>query len=337
MKSLQRGSLRGIVLMLVIVVLAALALAALAQKYGVGQRNKEPQVHWEHFVPVAGQPLPVPQQWLQDPEAKIAHSLKLPDSVPKPVPFDFSKAYRKSWLPGTPKQSVQYFNHLCSTEAGEWIFETIKNVNGLYFARPKGDLPIPGEIMTDPYGPEAPWVERQLWLSSDTPLDQGVLFVYPTFKNYHFVEQPRRNTKWQAGIQEPYVRLFGYTRGYFVKPGQVVADWNEKTPMQVIGIPALTARYGYTWRGLRRERDREFGIAGGELLIYDLKTQEVLAVRRQFLIAFKNPRGEGKALWEIAARCNQIRPKVSVSEISEFALEILQTTEPSHPLTNPKE
>lgn len=320
--------------------ITALLIAALLGACATGNcanASDYTPVKWTRFVQVEGQSEPIPEQWLQDPEAKIAHSLKLPDSVPKPVPFDFSKAYRKSWLPGTPKQSVQYFNHLCSTEAGEWIFETIKNVNGLYFARPKGDLPIPGEIMTDPYGPEAPWVERQLWLSSDTPLGQGALFVYPTFRNYHFVEQPRRNTKWQAGIQEPYVRLFGYTRGYFVKPGQVVADWNEKTPMQVIGIPALTARYGYTWRGLRRERDREFGIAGGELLIYDLKTQEVLAVRRQFLIAFKNPRGEGKALWEIAARCNQIRPKVSVSEISEFALEILQTTEPSHPLTNPKE
>ena len=320
--------------------ITALLIAALLGACATGNcanASDYTPVKWTRFVQVEGQSEPIPEQWLQDPEAKIAHSLKLPDSVPKPVPFDFSKAYRKSWLPGTPKQSVQYFNHLCSTEAGEWIFKTIKNVNGLYFARPKGDLPIPGEIMTDPYGPEAPWVERQLWLSSDTPLDQGVLFVYPTFKNYHFVEQPRRNTKWQAGIQEPYVRLFGYTRGYFVKPGQVVADWTEKTPMQVIGIPALTARYGYTWRGLRRERDRELGIAGGELLIYDLETREVLAVRRQFLIAFKNPRGEGKALWEIAARCNQIHPKVSVSEISEFALEILQTTEPSRPLTNPKE
>ena len=336
MKSLQRGSLRGIVLMLVIVVLAALALAALAQKYGVGQRNKEPQVHWEHFVPVAGQPLPVPQQWLQDPEAKIAHSLKLPDSVPKPVPFDFSKAYRKSWLPGTPKQSVQYFNHLCSTEAGEWIFRKVQNVEGFYFARPQ-DEPTT-DTMTDPYGPEMPWIQRFFLLRGDyEPLDQARWLIQPPLYNYRFVEQPRRNTKWQAGIQEPYVRLFGYTRGYFVKPGQVVADWNEKTPMQVIGIPALTARYGYTWRGLRRERDREFGIAGGELLIYDLETREVLAVRRQFLIAFKNPRGEGKALWEIAARCNQIHPKVSVSEISEFALEILQTTEPSRPLTNPKE
>ena len=323
-------------LMLVIVALAALALAALAQKYGVGQRNKEPQVHWEHFVPVAGQPLPVPQQWLQDPEAKIAHSLKLPDSVPKPVPFDFSKAYRKSWLPGTPKQSVQYFNHLCSTEAGEWIFRKVQNVEGFYFARPQ-DEPTT-DTMTDPYGPEMPWIQRIIMVGGNSLEDKGAKYINPPFYNYRFVEEPRRNTKWQAGIQEPYVRLFGYTQEPMRRvDGSSTPYWREKTPMQVIGIPALTARYGYTWRGLRRERDREFGIAGGELLIYDLKTQEVLAVRRQFLIAFKNPRGEGKALWEIAARCNQIRPKVSVSEISEFALEILQTTEPSHPLTNPKE
>ena len=312
--------------------ITALLIAALLGACATGNcanASDYTPVKWTRFVQVEGQSEPIPEQWLQDPEAKIAHSLKLPDSVPKPVPFDFSKAYRKSWLPGTPKQSVQYFNHLCSTEAGEWIFETIKNVNGLYFARPKGDLPIPGEIMTDPYGPEAPWVERQLWLSSDTPLGQGALFVYPTFRNYHFVEQPRRNTKWQAGIQEPYVRLFGYTRGYFVKPGQVVADWNEKTPMQVIGIPALTARYGYTWRGLRRERDREFGIAGGELLIYDLKTKEVLAVRRQFLIASHNPRGEGKAMWEVAGSCPQ-RPSDGLStDFNKFAFDVLETIEPS--------
>ena len=312
--------------------ITALLIAALLGACATGNcanASDYTPVKWTRFVQVEGQSEPIPEQWLQDPEATIAHRLKRPDSVPKPGPFDFSTAYRKSWLPGTPKQSVQYFNHLCSTEAGEWIFETIKNVNGLYFARPKGDLPIPGEIMTDPYGPEAPWVERQLWLSSDTPLGQGALFVYPTFRNYHFVEQPRRNTKWQAGIQEPYVRLFGYTRGYFVKPGQVVADWNEKTPMQVIGIPALTARYGYTWRGLRRERDREFGIAGGELLIYDLQTKEVLAVRRQFLIASHNPRGEGKAMWEVAGSCPQ-RPSDGLStDFNKFAFDVLETIEPS--------
>lgn len=311
--------------------ITALLIAALLGACATGNcanASDYTPVKWTRFVQVEGQSEPIPEQWLQDPEAKIAHSLKLPDSVPKPVPFDFSKAYRKSWLPGTPKQSVQYFNHLCSTEAGEWIFRKVQNVEGFYFARPQGEPTT--DTMTDPYGPEMPWIQRFFLLRGDyEPLDQARWLIQPPLYNYRFVEQPRRNTKWQAGIQEPYVRLFGYTRGYFVKPGQVVADWNEKTPMQVIGIPALTARYGYTWRGLRRERDREFGIAGGELLIYDLKTKEVLAVRRQFLIASHNPRGEGKAMWEVAGSCPQ-RPSDGLStDFNKFAFDVLETIEPS--------
>ncbi len=311
--------------------ITALLIAALLGACATGNcanASDYTPVKWTRFVQVEGQSEPIPEQWLQDPEAKIAHSLKLPDSVPKPVPFDFSKAYRKSWLPGTPKQSVQYFNHLCSTEAGEWIFRKVQNVEGFYFARPQGEPTT--DTMTDPYGPEMPWIQRFFLLRGDyEPLDQARWLIQPPLYNYRFVEQPRRNTKWQAGIQEPYVRLFGYTRGYFVKPGQVVADWNEKTPMQVIGIPALTARYGYTWRGLRRERDREFGIAGGELLIYDLQTKEVLAVRRQFLIASHNPRGEGKAMWEVAGSCPQ-RPSDGLStDFNKFAFDVLETIEPS--------
>ena len=223
---------------------------------------------------------------------------------------------------------MQYFNHLCSTEAGEWIFRKVQNVEGFYFARPQGEPTT--DTMTDPYGPEMPWIQRFFLLKGDyKPLDQARWLIQPPLYNYRFVEQPRRNTKWQSGIQEPYVRLFGYTRDYFVKPGQVVADWNEKTPMQVIGIPALTARYGYTWRGLKRARDREHGIAGGELLIYDLKTKEVLAVRRQFLIASHNPRGEGKAMWEVAGSCPQ-RPSDGLStDFNKFAFDVLETIEPS--------
>jgi hypothetical protein len=56
----------------------------------------------------------------------------------------------------------------------------------------------------------------------------------------------------------------------------------------------------------------------------------VLAARRQFLIAFKNPRGEGKAMWEVAARCSQIRTADSVGlEFTQFAFDVLQTTEAS--------
>lgn len=310
--------------------LTLLPLSADARNY----RQVEPvpaytPVTWERFIPVAGQELPVPGQWLVEKEARIAHDLKLPDIVPTSVPFDFDQAWWRSWLPGTPHVAVQYHQHLCNTEAGQWIFKTVNDVEGLYFARPQGGYPKDGGTMTDPYGPEAPWIQRMLWLTSDRPLEQGAWFVYPSLRNYRFVEQPRREVKWQVDIREPYVRLFGYTRGYFVREGQVSADWNQITPMQVIGIPRLSARYGYTWRGLRRKRDREFGIAGTEVLIYDLQSFEVLAVRRQFLRAGNNPRGKGKAMWELAAKCTHPKAGRLSREFEQFAFDVLQTPEPS--------
>ena len=135
--------------------------------------------------------------------------------------------------------------------------------------------------------------------------------------------------KWQREVTEPYIRLDGYERGFFVKEGQVVAAWNEKSPMQFTSIPRPTARYGYTWRGLKRPRDREFGIAGGEILIYDLQTKEVLAVKRQFLITGRNPRGPGKAMWEIASSCQLPGANTVGLEFKQFAFDILQTTKPS--------
>ncbi|MEN9397933.1 MAG: hypothetical protein RLZ81_2463 [Pseudomonadota bacterium] len=186
---------------------AAIVAAAIAAASAASASDPYVPVKWSQFVKVEGQSEPVPAQWLTDAEAKIAHSLKLPDSVPKPVPFNFTKAYWWSWLPGTPKQSVQYFHHLCSTEAGEWIFKKVSKVEGFYFARPQGTPTT--DTLTDPYGPEMPWIQRFFLLRGDyKPLDQARWLIQPPLYNYHFVEQPRRETSWQADIKEPYVRLF---------------------------------------------------------------------------------------------------------------------------------
>jgi hypothetical protein len=284
---------------------------------------------WANFTKVEGQPLPVPDQWLQDEEARVAHNLKLPSSVPQPVPFDFDAASRKAWLPRTPKVAVQYFNHLCQTEAGEWIFKKERNVEGIYFARPQ-KAPT-SDVMADPYGPEMPWIQRVFILQSDNKaLDQGRWFIQPPLYNYRFVEQPHRSVEWQKYINQPYVRLDGYTRERARdQNGKLTDYYKDKDPMQATGVAAPTARYGYTWRGLRRERDREYGIAGGELLIYDLHTKEVLAARRQFLIAGKNPRGKGEAMWEVAASCAQTRSSGLSGEFTQFAFDVLETIEPS--------
>ncbi len=47
---------------------------------------------------------------------------------------------------------------------------------------------------------------------------------------------------------------------------------------------APRARYGFTWRGIKRPHDRELGIGGGELIVLDLQTNEVMAVRRGYAI-----------------------------------------------------
>lgn len=290
--------------------------------------NRAPPAEWTQLVATPGQKYPIPQAWLQDEEARIAHSLKLPDAVPKPLSFDFEKARWRAWLPNVPGVNVQYFNHLCETEAGQWIFKAVQNVEGLYFARPQG-APS-SEVLADPYGPEMPWMQRQFVLRGDRrPLDQAGWLIQPPIFNYRFVEQPRRDVSWQARIEEPYVKLSGYTREVFVKPGQIVAALNEKTPMEVDGIAQLSANYGYTWRGIVRPRDRDYRIAGGEMLIYDLRTKEVLAVRRQFLMTGKNPRGPGNAVWEVAASCRQLPSNGLSTEFTQFAFDVLQTVEPS--------
>ena len=58
-------------------------------------------------------------------EGRFAHSIK----IPNPVPED------SGYKPGmTPEQ---YFDHLCKTEAGEFIYKTVENVEGLYKMRPR--------------------------------------------------------------------------------------------------------------------------------------------------------------------------------------------------------
>jgi hypothetical protein len=283
---------------------------------------------WSRFVKTEGQDEPVPEVWLQDKEARIAHSLKLPDAAKKTVPFDFSKAAWTSWIPGKPSVAVQYFNHLCGSEAGEWIFRKVERVEGFYFARPQGAPNT--EMMTRRYEAEMPWMQRTFIYIGDSLHWEGSLFIQPPFYNYRYVEQPHRDVSWQKWIDEPYVRLFGYTQERMTEPnGKLSEFYRDKTPMQVIGVPMLSAKYGYTWRGIKRPRDRELNIAGGEILIYDLQTRAVLAVRRQFLISIGSRNTENNGVnWEVAASCAR-SPRLPSFEFKQFAFDVLQTIEPS--------
>lgn len=94
------------------------------------------------------------------------------------------------------------------------------------------------------------------------------LFLGPS--RYQFLEQPEKKPGSSIATVRAYRRYLGY-------------DGQNRQTLKVSEVADLKSRYGYTWRGISRPHDRELGIGGGELIIFDLQTGDVLAVRRGYI------------------------------------------------------
>lgn len=194
-------------------------------------------------------------------EGRFAHSIKLPN----PLPDD--SGYKLGMTP------EQYFDHLCKTEAGEFIYKTVENVEGLYMLRPRkeaSDYELEHlYALEDPYGHENGEAVRGEYKFVSP--NRYVYFERPT-------QPPRFNeiTQRFGGDKIDPRKLEGHERfsGY---------DSRHLESMRKESVQHLQSRYGFTWRGITRPHDRELGIAGGELIVLDLETKEVLGVRRGYI------------------------------------------------------
>lgn len=225
-------------------------------------------------------------------EGRFAHSIK----IPNPIPED------SGYKPGmTPEQ---YFDHLCKTEAGEFIFKTVENVEGLYMMRQRkratDDELEHLYVLEDPYGA----------VDSGASKPQDYL-VQPPFGNYRFLEAPPHET---GGSQQ--ARFIRYFRG---NPAHSKRDFvfmkgshSERVPyvVEAQSDDVLKSRYGYTWRGINRPHDRELGIAGSELIVLDLENHEVLGVQRRF-IRGGGMRNSLTGIWWLSGQvCQQFGDKI---------------------------
>jgi hypothetical protein len=236
----------------------------------------------------------------------LAHSLKLPESVAKPVPFDF-KAARIKDIYGDKSVAQQYFEHLCETESRDYIFERIPNVNGFQIMRPR-----PPTIDTpedkDRFGTEEPVGFG--WYNDDNQLDpKGFVagnYIQPLNGFYTFVEyinpakpaQVVRIERASAPV-DPEKYPYGIEANWRLPAGDpirvpVLKAWRFSE--------SVTSRYGYIWRGLRRPRDREFGVAGGEFIVFDIQTKKVLGFRRSFNSTYV-PYSPNVTRWSAAREC----------------------------------
>ena len=236
---------------------------------------------WTQFVQVEGQLEPVPVEWVSTPEGKFAHSIKIPNPVPKDSGYQSGMS------------SKEYFEHLCKIEAGEFIFKTVENVEGFYFMRPP-KRPTDDDLM-DRYKLEAPEIERFFQLLRPMPIERAEVFVNPPWANYKYVEEPA-----VADRTYPFVRSSGYRQ--------------RSTSMTVEVASALQSRYGLVWRGIQRTNDRDLGISGGEWIVVDLSTTEVLAVMRNYGLTGRTPNTSTGIWWLNALQCQGFKKIVTASD-----------------------
>ncbi len=235
-------------------------------------------------------------------EGRFAHSIK----IPNPVPED------SGYKPGMT--SKEYFDHLCKTEAGEFIYKTVENVEGLYMMRPRKEA-TDYELqhlyaLEDPYG------------ATDDSHPQDYL-VQPPFGRYSFMESLRAAN--QPEISQPYVQYSRSSdkeskRDYVYMDG--TRSYRVPYVVKAEGVPTLKSRYGYTWRGIRRPQDRELGIVGGELIVMDIQTLEVLGVRRGFIRSggVRNLTG----IWWLGGQVCPVKKALSSSQFIQKVLKPIE-------------
>jgi hypothetical protein len=244
------------------------------------------------YVNTKGQPEPVPSEWVATTEGKFAHSIELPQPLPR------DSGYRRGM------SSEQYFDHLCKNEAGDFIYKTVEAVDGFYFARPP-TRPTDDDLQ-DRYKLEAPEIERTYQLIPATPAARATAFVAPPSRLFQFIEEPNP----VVGNGKPYVRAFDYLPGKFRTEVEPVSE--------------LRSAYGLIWRGIKRPHDRELGIAGSEWIVFDLKTNEVLAVRRDYArTGFTRNTPDG-IWWLNAQGCSNVLPRDNLtSRFYQFVIKAL--------------
>jgi len=238
--------------------------------------------------------------------------------------------------PAAPAQSVyrkgmtprEYFDALCKAEAGEFIYRTVENVEGVYQIRPRlraTDYELEDRyVLEDPYGD-----------SGAIPAMLPERLVQPPIGVYRFLESPNHGASKSVSC----VRHFrgepvdGKWAQYMV-PREGGNLSGRKVPYVVRDqvVESLNSAHGFTWRGIKRELDRVNGIAGGEFLIVDLKTNEILGIRRGFALGH-SAAGKAKPAGDRYAECPEnilasgnlkfiekvLRPRAALGEASDAA------------------
>jgi len=151
-----------------------------------------------------------------------------------------------------------YFDYLCRTQAGEFIYRTVDNVEGILQMRPRDgskdyfDRMRAGDIPEDPWGHTNVEAQHPDWLFVNKSTKYSYLEVVPN------------------GRQDTVTRYFNY-------------DHRSNKPMLVARDVERKSSYGFRWMETDDVTGVLFGIYGGRIEVLDLDSGSSLATKRGFV------------------------------------------------------
>jgi hypothetical protein len=204
-------------------------------------------------------------------------------------------AARPGAAPSRADVAQAMFAERCKA-AGEKIYKTVENVEGVYLLKLRPQSVNFGDqyAMDDPYGSDLGgdgYIQtflREFYMvpaQSIDALPQGA---------YRYVEAvdptDGKRYRYTGRLEEPWVANKHYAKGYI------------RLAVDKVPAPSGAPQYGVTYEDISTREDRDHWIAGSSLKVVDILTGDVLAERIGYMYdPAQGSRAGGRAPWLLAA------------------------------------
>lgn len=165
-----------------------------------------------------------------------------------------------------------YFDHLCETQAGEFIYRTVDNVEGILQMRPRDGSKDYFDRMRDGDIPEDPWGHTNREAQSPWHMVQTYKFIEVPAS---ILPSPYRRSWYDESMFELPLKMEKIARysGYDGKSLRTIRKEFAHTPRSI---------FGFTWSEIGDSTAIFFNIYGGEISAVALQSGEILATKRGF-------------------------------------------------------
>src|SRR5262249_26807742 len=190
-------------------------------------------------------------------------------------------------------------------------FKRAENVEGVLFMRPPQE-PSDYDLM-DRYKLEAPSFERLFQAYRPDISNRGAIFVEPPFHQFRIYEEPAPD------------------RNGFLEASEIDSRLPRLNKVERVMVPSTP--YAVTWRGVSRPHAREKGIAGTEVIVLNMHTNEVLGVLREFGMTGHTSNTRDGIWWLNARFCPAFGQRyryVDSKQLYEFVSSVIQPPDEKH-------